>query len=206
MGARAGRNGIYIVPQLGGTPRRVAAGPFIACWSPDGSTIATAGALDGKIRLVDHAGGEQRTLTLEGDHWSIWDSTVGRRRAVAVRQQRPAGPVHIATIRADGSDQRKILSSRTEIPSTRWTPKGDAIYFFQRINQTMSLFRISTSAEAAETSGTAVLTGLETDRLFALSADARRLVYARAPYPLQSLDARCHDRPNHRVDAGHVAH
>ena len=38
-----GHNGVYIVPQMGGTPRLIAQGMYIGCWSPDGSTIAVAG-------------------------------------------------------------------------------------------------------------------------------------------------------------------
>ncbi len=177
----AGSNGVYIVPQLGGNPRRVGGG-FLACWSPDGSTVATAGALDGKIRFFNTRGQEQRTLSLQGDYWSIWDldwSAAGDRLLLVSSNQQ--GRYSIETIRADGSDHRTILSSRTEIPSTRWGPQGDTIYYFQRINQTMSLFRIPAAA-GTTASGTALLTGLETDRFFALSADARRLVYARAPY------------------------
>jgi Tol biopolymer transport system component len=180
-----GRNGIYLLPQLGGTPRLVALGMvFLSCWSPDGSTIAAAGAVDNKIRFFDRRGQEQRSLTLEGDHWSIWDldwsADTGRLLFVSSNRQ---GGYEIGTIRADGSGQQKILSSPTEIPSTRWVPHANAIYYLQRINQTMSLFRIpATATDASTSSATAVLAGLETDRFFALSGDATRLVYARAPF------------------------
>jgi Tol biopolymer transport system component/DNA-binding winged helix-turn-helix (wHTH) protein len=183
----AGRNGIYVVPQLGGTPHLIATGMvFLSCWSPDGSTIAAAGAVDNKIRFFDRRGQEQqRSLTLTGDHWSIWDLdwSAADNQLLFVSSDRH-GRYEIGTIRSDGTDQRKILSSATEIASTRWVPHANDIYYLQRINQTMSLFRIPAAA-ASETSpitGSAVLTGLETDRFFALSGDARRLVYARAPY------------------------
>ena len=181
----AGWNGIYVVPQLGGRPRLIAAGMvFLSCWSPDGSTIATAGAVDNKIRFFNSRGQEQRSLTLDGDHWSIWDldwSAAGDRLLFVSSDRK--GQYQIGTIRADGSDQQQILASRTEIPSTRWAPHGHAIYYLQRVNQTMSLFRIPAAAgDGAPASGTAVLTGLETDRFFAFSSDARRLAYARAPY------------------------
>jgi Tol biopolymer transport system component/DNA-binding winged helix-turn-helix (wHTH) protein len=179
----AGRNGIYVVPQLGGTSRQIATGmTFVACWSPDGLTIATAGALDNKIRFFDSYGHELRSVTLLGDHWSIWDLdwSADSDRLLFASSDRE-GRYQIGTIRPDGTDQQKVLSSPTEIPSTRWAPHGNAIYYFQRINQTVSLFRIPASGTDT-TTGTAVLTGLETDRFFALSGDARRLVYARAPY------------------------
>jgi Tol biopolymer transport system component/DNA-binding winged helix-turn-helix (wHTH) protein len=182
----ANRSGIYAVSQLGGTPRLIATGMvFLSCWSPDGSTIAAAGAVDNKIRFFDRRGRELRSLTLEGDRWSIWDldwSPAGD-TLLFVSSDRQ-GKYEIGTVRADGTSQRTILSSATEIPSTRWVPHANAIYYLQRINQTASLFRIPADAPAGMPAGssTAVLTGLETDRFFALSGDARRLVYARAPF------------------------
>ena len=44
-----GFNGVYVMSQLGGSPHRVAPGFYVACWSPDGSTIAVASYLDGRI-------------------------------------------------------------------------------------------------------------------------------------------------------------
>ena len=85
---------------------------FLSCWSPDGSTIAAAGALDNKIRFFDRRGGAKRSLTLEGDHWSIWDldwsaagSTSCSSSAATVK-----GRYEIGTTGADGSGQQKILS------------------------------------------------------------------------------------------------
>jgi Tol biopolymer transport system component/DNA-binding winged helix-turn-helix (wHTH) protein len=182
----ANRNGVYVVSQLGGTPRLIATGMvFLSCWSPDGSTIAAAGAVDNKIRFFDRLGRERRSLTLEGDRWSIWDLDWSARndKLLFVSSDRH-GRYEIGTIRPDGSDQQRILSSSTEIPSTRWVPDASAIYYLQRVNQTMSLFRIPADAATpvSPASGRAVLTGLETDRFFAFSSNARRLVYARAPF------------------------
>ena len=189
-----GRHGVYVLPQLGGAPRAIADGQYTACWSPDGSAIAVAEVLVGKIRLYDSVGREQQILTLHGEHWAIWDIdwTANGDRLVYTSSDRQ-GRYTISTIRADGTGQQKILSVRAEIPSVRWAPDGDAIYYFQRVNQTLSLHRMTVGAgdAAAGGSGTALLTGLEADGFLGLSADARRLVYARAPYHsnLRMLDS-----------------
>ena len=53
----------------------------------------------------------------------------------------------------------------------------------RHVNQTETLYRISlTSGHAAEVKAAGLLSGLETDRSFALSKDGRRLVYARSSY------------------------
>lgn len=181
----SGNDGIYVIPQLGGTPRRIKGGQFTACWSPDGSTIAVASYLVGKIWLVNKLGREQRTVSLQGVHWSIgdidWSPATGLLTFVSNDYQ---GHFTIWTIRPDGSDQRNVLTESTEITSARWAPQGDAIYYFRRLNQTNSLYRIPVQPGHGNSKAvaTSVISGLESDRSFALSGDGKRLVYARAPY------------------------
>jgi Tol biopolymer transport system component/DNA-binding winged helix-turn-helix (wHTH) protein len=181
----SGTDGIYIMPQLGGTPLRIKGGQFTACWSPDGSTIAVASYLIGKIWLVNKLGREQRTISLQGVHWSIWDidwsPATGLLMFVSSDYQ---GRFTIWTIRPDGRDQREVFTENTEIHSARWAPRGDAIYYFRRVNQTDSLYKIPVQPghENPTAVATSLITGLESDRSFALSGDGKRLVYARAPY------------------------
>lgn len=180
-----GKDGVYIMPQLGGTLRRIRGGQFIACWSPDGSTIAVASYLVGKIWFLNKLGEEQRTVSLQGAPWSIWDidwSTAHDLLTFVSSDYQ--GRYTIWTIRPDGRDQRTVLAENTEISSARWAPRGDAIYYSRRLNQTESLYKIvvQPGRENQEATATPVITGLESDRSFALSADGTRLVYARAPY------------------------
>jgi Tol biopolymer transport system component/DNA-binding winged helix-turn-helix (wHTH) protein len=191
----SGRNGVYIIPRLGGAPRQVFAGQFVACWSPTAAMIAVASYMGGKIWMVDTLGRAQRTISLQEVDWSIWaiDWSAARDLLVFVSSDKK-GRYSIWTIRPDGSAQTKILAADIEIPSARWAPRGDAIYYFRRVNQTTSLQKIPVAADgtvhaAAETT---IIAGLEADRSFAVSADGRRLIYARAPYysNLWMLDAR----------------
>ena len=181
----SGKAGVYIMPQLGGTPRLIAPGQYMACWAPDGSTIAVGSYLGGKIWLLNRRGQEQRTLTLQGVQgaiWAIdWSSANGRLMFVSDDGQ---GRYTISTIGADGSDQKTLLVENTEIPSARWAPRGDAIYYFRRLNQTVSLNKILVQPGHAlgDAVATTLIAGLETDRGFGLSSDGTRLVYARAPY------------------------
>ena len=181
----SGKDGVYIIPQLGGTPRRIAGGQFIACWSPDGSTIAVASYLVGKIWFVDKLGREQRIVSLQGVHWSTWDidwSPVNGLLTFVSNDYQ--GRFTLWTIRPDGSDQRRVLSEDTEIPSARWAPQGNAIYYFRRLNQTVSLYKILVQPghQSRHAAAPTLITGLEADRSFALSADGTRVVYARAPF------------------------
>jgi hypothetical protein len=93
------------------------------------------------------------------------------------------GRAAIWSIRPDGTRQTKMLSTDTEISAARWAPGGDAIYYFSRVNQTVSVFKATVSPDfSAAEPPAALISGLEADGSFGLSADATRLVYARAPY------------------------
>ena len=116
--------------------------------------------------------------------WSIWDIDWSSR-------DRPSDVCQRAIPRG-GS--RSGLSGRTEAirrgscrrirKSLRHVgrPRGEAIYYSHRVNQTVSLIRISARrGSRKQRPQPRPLTGLETDRAFALSATARRLVVRHGP-------------------------
>ena len=181
----SGRDGLYILPQLGGTPRRIVADQYLACWSPDGATIAVATYLGGKIWFLNKDGRHQRSVSLQDVHSSIWDidwsPANGLLTFITNDNQRR---YTIWTVRPDGSDKKKVVTADTEISSARWAPDGHGIYFSRRLDQTFSFYKIPVHGgdENPEPVATTLLTGLEAEPSFALSADGRRLVYARAPF------------------------
>jgi Tol biopolymer transport system component len=180
-----GRDGLYIAPVSGGRARKIAEGPFVACWSPEGSTIAIARFQVGSIALLNPWGQEQGSIALRGTRGWIgdldWSPANGRLLFVANDDQ---GRSAIWTIRPDGRDQTKVFTANSEIPAARWSPAGDAVYYFGRVNQTLSLYKVFVrpDQQSAELAGTPLISGLETDGSFAISADGSRLVYARSPY------------------------
>ncbi len=177
-----GYDGIYIVAQAGGMPRLVAPRMYIGCWSPDGTTIAIPSYLGGRIWFVNGQGVRQRSFALTDVTWSIWDidwSPVTGLLTLASSD--PEGRFTLWTVRADGTEQTRILTERTAIHSARWAPDGRAIYYLRELNQTHSLYKVSIRGDSTADSAS-LLTGLETDQSFAISSDGTRLVYARAPY------------------------
>ena len=87
------------------------------------------------------------------------------------------------TIRPDGTEQTRVYTGNSEIAAARWAPGGDAIYFFGRVNQTFSLYKVfERPLKGIEPNATPLITGLQSDGAFALSADGGRLAYSRAPY------------------------
>ena len=181
-----GVDGLYIGSRNGGGARRIAPpGAFVTCWSPDGSTIAAAMFVSQKISLLNRLGEHQRTISLEGSRDWIWDldwSSANNRILFAAMDV--TGRASVWSIRSDGTDQRKLLSVTGEILAARWAPGDDAIYYVTRSNQTVSVFKAMVPPEGApaESLPAPLVSGLEADVAFGISADASRLVYARAPY------------------------
>ena len=180
-----GERGQYIVPAAGGGARKIADGLFVGCWSADGSSIALGLFVTGEIRFLDRLGGVQRTIALHGTRGWMWDldwsPAHGRLLVVADDEQHAPS---IWAIRPDGSEQMKVFSAGTEILAARWAPSGDTIYYFTRVNQTVSLYKVFLDVEGQEAGGEPepIIAGLETDEGFGISADGKRLVYAKAPY------------------------
>jgi Tol biopolymer transport system component/DNA-binding winged helix-turn-helix (wHTH) protein len=180
----AGKDGVYVISPLGAPPHRIVGNQYVSCWSPDGSTIAVGSYLHGRIVFFTHAGERGRTVSLEHVTGSIWslDWSPAHDRLVVVSSD-DQGHYAVWTVRPNGDEQTRLFVTDAEIPSARWSSDGDAIYYFRRFNQTVSLNKLTLPATAGdERSATTLLSGLEPDRSFAVSADATRLVYARAPY------------------------
>jgi Tol biopolymer transport system component len=175
--------GLYVLSRLGGGARRVFSGQFVACWSPDGKTIAVAQYGAGRIVFVDSAGRPAGGVTLARvERWISdldWSPATNRLLVVANDLR---GRHTIWTIGRDGNDQREIVSEPGEIESARWAPNGRAIYYFRRVGQTVSLVSAPVLPGAGGTTQSVLLTGLETDGGFSISSDGERLVYARSPY------------------------
>jgi Tol biopolymer transport system component/DNA-binding winged helix-turn-helix (wHTH) protein len=178
----AGYNGVYVTSSTGGTPRSIAPRRYVACWSPDGSAIAVVSYV-GQMWFFDPNGQPLRTVSLEGPPQSIWDvdwsSATG---LLAFTSGDGRGPYSIWTMQPDGEEQITVLAEQAEIPAVRWAPRGDALYYLRRTNQTDSLQKLPIRNGRAGAPIATLMTGLETDRAFAVSADGKRLVYARAPF------------------------
>ena len=178
-----GLDGLYLASRSGGARKIGTAGAFVTCWSPDGATIAIAQFVPQKIRFVNRLGEHQRTIALTGSSDWIWDLDWSRvdDRILFVAMD-SGGLASVWSIRSDGGDQTKLVSAAGEIFAARWAPAGDAFYYFNRSNQTVSIFKARVPRKGAPAEPVPIVSGLEADGAFGISADASRLVYARAPY------------------------
>ena len=178
-----GKDGLYVVSQFGGVPRLIGRRAFVGAWSPDGSSIAVPRPFAPAISFIDRDGQELRRASLQGTFTWIFDLDWSADR-MAFAASDNEGRHSLWTIRSDGSEQRRCLVEPTEISSVRWDARGDAVYYLRRLRQTASLFKLPVTLPATPGNAvpSALLTGLDSDGTFGLSADGSSLVYARAPF------------------------
>ena len=87
-------NGVYALPRMGGAPRLIAARQYIACWSPDGSTVAVGSYLDGTSGSSTGSGESSAPFCSRGCTGPSWTLTVRRHQPARRRQQRLPGSLH----------------------------------------------------------------------------------------------------------------
>ena len=129
--------------------------------------------------LVDIATGAHKVIPAPAYTWlvSIACSTKSDRLLLVTIKE---GRYLLWSMRSDGSEQRKLMEAEkgTELQSARWSPAGDAVYYFRTGGDTTELMRLSLSGDSQRPS--VLLSGLETGGDFTISDDGSRLAYTRS--------------------------
>jgi WD40 repeat protein len=139
---------IWIVPALGGSPRRV--GGVLgddAAWTPDGQKIVYAHEND--LLVVQSQGGEpQKLVTLPGKaRWLRW-SPDGTRLRFTLNDPKSSSN-SLWEIAADGTRPHPILSGFNDPPAEccgNWTPDGRFFIFQSTKNNRTHIFAIQEKA------------------------------------------------------------
>jgi len=173
------RSQIILIPRLGQTFRPVAAGAN-SCWSPDGAKIAVAFQNEKGFRIVDKATGQSQKIPLSGFQWFLGLDWSHKSNLVLIWTRLENGRNAISTVHQDGSQQHKV-TEEDSLMSPRWSPAGNAIYFFRSKGHISELAKIPINPKSGEAAGPAsvILSGLQVGSYFTLSADGSRLAYTR---------------------------
>jgi len=173
--------GSYIVPRLGGTPRRVLDFNY-ASWSPDGSRLVLSRFLSQKrIWFTNTMTGDTTSISLKGTF--IWLREVDWSPAGGLLLFHTEGQKQytIWTITTDGSRQTKVVEDSALLFSPRFSSKGDAIYYLRSQGQTKDLMKVTIDPASgkAKNSPSVIQAGLQAGELFSLSKDNKQLLYTR---------------------------
>jgi Tol biopolymer transport system component/DNA-binding winged helix-turn-helix (wHTH) protein len=178
------RGGLWLVPALGGAPRRLTGFGSRPVWSPDGRQVAfqslsladlpAASQIPATLWVVPAGGGESRQVTRpsrpRGGHGPHTWSSDGRRLAFVANG--------VWTVELDGSGLRRISEAHTASDVTL-SPGGNL--YWSAINPREGRIlraRLGPDGEASEQAEELLDTGSDTARHLALSRDGRRLAFA----------------------------
>jgi Tol biopolymer transport system component len=171
----------YLIPRLGGSRRAYSVVGAAQAWSPDGSKFVTVSRSQRRITVTDRTTGEGTSASL-GSSFSApidvdWSPRGDRLALLTVDED---GMHSIWTLRPSGVEPRKIHEERTPIQGPRWSPRGDAVYFFRANGPTMDLYRVAvpSGSRSRPRSASIVLPGIQRGASLTLSRDGQRLLYA----------------------------
>jgi Tol biopolymer transport system component len=128
--------GTYIIPRLGGEPRRIHERPWpYFAWSPDGRRIAHIGVETGTLDLLDLDSSERQTYKLDAELKNILSLDWSPARDELLVQAEHKGSQVFWAFRPDGTGRRMLWRSDPE-PGTPirmpwWSPDGEAVYYFR---------------------------------------------------------------------------
>jgi Tol biopolymer transport system component/predicted Ser/Thr protein kinase len=172
--------GIFLIPRLGGSPRLIAGG-WTACWSPDGSQIATASAGEAGFQIINKVTGSAKSIHLGGFQFISdldW-SPASNLLALGTVLDLGSGRYAIWTVHPDGGQPRKVIEDYL-LYSPRWSPVGDRIYFLRtNADLTDEILRITVNPKTGQGRGPAsvIVGGLRTGNDFTVSKDGMHLAY-----------------------------
>jgi serine/threonine protein kinase len=165
---------ILMVPRLGQSSRRMGEGAW-ACWSPDGTQIATVSGPSKGFWLIDKSTGASRHVPFSGFLMNGIDWAHAS-NLILVLNVSENSRTAIWTVRPDGTQWQKVIEEYG-IASARWSAAGDAIYYLRSNADLMKVF--ITGSGQAKGVPSVLWSGLEAGPYFTLSSDGARLLYTR---------------------------
>jgi serine/threonine-protein kinase len=172
-----------IVPRLGGKAREFE-GIFISDWSPDGSQFASWSDEKKQLSFTNKTTGESRSISFDKSFPAYstdldWSPSG---KFILLSMYDDNDNCSIWTVSADGRQKNKIVENPQKwFGSSRWSPRGDAIYYVREQDPTTDIWKIPMSPDTGRPSkaGVPVFEGHQIGDYFTLTNDAKSLAYTR---------------------------
>jgi Tol biopolymer transport system component/predicted Ser/Thr protein kinase len=169
----AGLWDIWVVPALGGAPRRILANAGDPAWSPDGLRIAYANHDTNTLWTAETGGGNPRAVTQPEAgtaHAQPSFSRDGRQLAFIRRRGGPYAELAVAGL-SDGSI-RRLTDDNAGAYSPAWSPDDRWIYFASTRGGAANIWKVDVRSRELRQ----VTAGQGDDAELDISADGKRLV------------------------------
>src|SRR5690348_4479072 len=166
---------IWMVPALGGTPRRLILTAKDPAWSPDGRTLAYENSVTGALWISDISGQNARLIKPTAEPRLRFTeprfSPDGRELAFIETKSGPYGGLDAVDL---ASGKLRQLDYTGLALSPAWSPDGKFIYFTSNRSGTMNVWKISAAGGEPEQ----ITAGQGDDAQLDVSADGKRIVFS----------------------------
>jgi Tol biopolymer transport system component len=173
---------LYTVPRLGGATTRIAEIGFASFdYSPDAREVISSPAMQDSIYVTDVLTGQVvHRWSVAPTSFTAWRTPVSPDgRWIAFGGEREGIP-WLGVVSSDGSTIRRLVDW-VDRGTLQWSPRGDAIYFFQRVPGGANLMKVHLDQRTGERLGERTLVWSHAPfGEFAVGADGRTLLYAKA--------------------------
>ena len=196
-------SGIYLLPRLGGTPRRLLDLPwYFISWAPDGNRIACSLTGTGELFIFDIGSGDTISVVLEKELGDIEDIDWSPSGEEILLQGNDHEKISLWVVRPDGSGLSRLLemdqAGGTFIGNPRWSRDERAIYYLEtgiRGQFVSDLMKADYDRDSRQFNGEpyAILSNLYVTKgpgigmKYSVSNDGRRLVYEQQSYRMDLM-------------------
>jgi serine/threonine protein kinase len=185
--------GVYILPRLGGTPRKLLELPwYFLAWAPEGNRFAFSrvGTMD--LFIFDLSSGDRTPVPIEGEIGEIEEIDWSPSGEEILLQANDHEKNTLWVVRPDGSGLSRLFevdqAGGTFIGNPRWARGGRAIYFLEtgvrgQLISDLMIAGYDTDTRRLDGEPITVLSNLSTVKgpgigiAYAISRDGRRIVY-----------------------------
>jgi eukaryotic-like serine/threonine-protein kinase len=172
---------LWTVPRLGGDPHRVTKAGFP--WfnfGPDGRQVVYSRGLTDSVFIVDVGSGEVvRRLSLAPRSYMAWRARFSPNGRWIAFGGAKNGIPFLAVVSPDGSTMHRLVDW-VDRGTVEWSPRGDALYFFQRVPGGADLMKVRLDPETGERQGGPVRVMSHTPfGEFSVAADGRTVLFQR---------------------------
>jgi Tol biopolymer transport system component len=171
----------YILPRLGGTPRKIDA-PWYIAWAPDGFQFAGLWQGSKKFSIGNKSKGITNSIELSLPFMWVqycdWSPLGNFILLVTIDEEEQYS---IWTISPDGNKWNRVIEDNVPIYSAHWSPSGDAIFYSRGKQSARELWKIPVFSETGKPSkpAMAILSVPQAGMEFSLTNDGRRLLHTR---------------------------
>ncbi len=174
--------GIWLVPRLGGTRRRLPLRGYMA-WSPDGKRIASVTQPAREITITEMATSQPRAVPVDVPRTWFEDldwSPAGDLLAFATEDDR--GRTTLWTLPVGGERPNRIVDADS-LRSPRFSPHGDALYYLSRQEggEAAVLWKARIDPESGHPTGepSVVLSALEIASDLTIARSGKKMLFSR---------------------------